>query len=311
MITVLAPNPSIDKLFVVDELIHNAIHRPRQQIAVPGGKGLNVARVAHRLGAEVRVLGMAAGASGHWLADALAAAGVQARWMWHRGETRSCLSVSHGPGTQLTEFYEAGPRVTDQAWQEYAEMVAHDVAPGDRVVACGSLPDGAPDDGYLSLLAGSGSWTAVDTSGEPLRQAMAGEVSLLKVNAAEAAQTLGSDVADGLSLVGLATALKERSSPATVVVVTGGVAGAVLIDVDGATLLAGLPVTGAFPVGSGDALLAGLLVAKEDDRGWPEALRLGTAVAVANAEVPGAGRFHLERIPELLDAVDIESGDHR
>jgi hypothetical protein len=32
---------------------------------------------------------------------------------------------------------------------------------------------------------------------------------------------------------------------------------------------------------------------------------------VANAEVPGAGRFHLERIPELLDAVDIESGDHR
>ncbi|MGH2579495.1 MAG: PfkB family carbohydrate kinase [Actinomycetota bacterium] len=42
----------------------------------PGGKGLNVARSAHALGADVTATGILAGHAGRWIEEALAAEGV-------------------------------------------------------------------------------------------------------------------------------------------------------------------------------------------------------------------------------------------
>ena len=58
MIVCVAANPSIDKLFEVERLVPGAIHRPLGFVQVPGGKGLNVARAAHSLGAEIRATGI-------------------------------------------------------------------------------------------------------------------------------------------------------------------------------------------------------------------------------------------------------------
>jgi len=53
MIVCVAANPSIDKLFEIDRLVKGDIHRPQGFVQVAGGKGLNVARAAHALGADV------------------------------------------------------------------------------------------------------------------------------------------------------------------------------------------------------------------------------------------------------------------
>lgn len=308
MITVLAPNPSIDKLFVVDELVTGAIHRPTDHVAVPGGKGLTVARVARTLGAEVEVLGITAGTAGRWLVDALAHVGVPGRWVWAEGETRTYLSVAHGSDHHLTEFYEAGPVVPETVWHEFVEMAASDAPRRRWLVAIDSLPRGAPADGYLTLLGQADCRSALDTSGEPLRRALSPGVDLVKVNAAEAGDALDLSGTAPVPLAHLARGLQERCGAGTTVVVTGGIAGAVLVDTDGETFLARLPVTGAFPVGSGDAFLAGLLTARESHRSWPEALQLATATAAANAEQPGAGTVTLERVHELFEAVVLEQG---
>jgi fructose-1-phosphate kinase PfkB-like protein len=46
---------------------------------------------------------------------------------------------------------------------------------------------------------------------------------------------------------------------------------------------------GRYPVGSGDAFLAGFVVGLEREARWPDPLRLALGAAAANAEVPGAG----------------------
>ena len=53
VIVCVAANPSVDKLFEVERLVPGDIHRPIGFVQVAGGKGLNVARAAHALGAEV------------------------------------------------------------------------------------------------------------------------------------------------------------------------------------------------------------------------------------------------------------------
>ena len=58
MIVAVAGNPSIDKLFEVDEFRAGQIHRPTAVRALPGGKGIHVAQVATALGAEAIVSGV-------------------------------------------------------------------------------------------------------------------------------------------------------------------------------------------------------------------------------------------------------------
>jgi fructose-1-phosphate kinase PfkB-like protein len=62
---------------------------------------------------------------------------------------------------------------------------------------------------------------------------------------------------------------------------------------------------GRYPVGSGDAFLAGLVVALERDEPWPAALRLALGAAAANAAVPGAGTLDASRVVDLAARADV------
>ena len=80
----VTPNPSIDRLYELERLVRGEVNRPTTETLVAGGKGLNVARAATALGAEVRAVGLLAGHAGRWLADALAAEGIVGRWTLDR-----------------------------------------------------------------------------------------------------------------------------------------------------------------------------------------------------------------------------------
>ena len=108
MIVCLAANPSIDKLFEIERLVKGDIHRPASFLQVAGGKGLNVARAAVALGAEVTAVPLLRGHAGTWLQEQLQAEGVAATPVWVHGENRSSLSVADRETGGLTEFYEHG-----------------------------------------------------------------------------------------------------------------------------------------------------------------------------------------------------------
>lgn len=309
MITIAALNPSVDKLLHVPKLAPGSIHRPAELVAVPGGKGLNVARVAHALGADVRVAGIAGGTAGLWIATTLDALGVPAQWMWVAGESRTCTSVYDATTHELTEFYEPGQPIDADAWDEYLRLIGPGAPDPGWLVVSGSVPPGVRSHQLLTLLEAHRGDTAVDTSGAALRTATGwGKAALVKVNKHEALELLGHDSSKGAActLPALAGALQRHSGEGTTVVVTGGREGAVMMDRNGGSLWARLPVVGRYSVGSGDSFLAGLLTGLEIGEPLPHALRLATAAAAANAEVPGAGVLDPERVEALMPLVELQ-----
>jgi 1-phosphofructokinase family hexose kinase len=287
VIVCVSPNPAIDKLFTVERLEPGAIHRPTSFVRVPGGKGLNVARAAAALGAEVRAAAWLGGHHGRWIADELDALGIPLTAVWHSGETRSCLSVADGATQSLTEFYEDASPVTGDEWTEFVQRYLEAVEDASWVTVSGSLPPGSAADGYAEL-ARHGN-VAIDTT-----QLGAARPALLKVNAAEAFELTGLDA------IPAAKELHQIiGGDGIAVVVTRGEEGAVLIDPDEREWHGRLDSWGPYPVGSGDAFLAGLVVARDRSATWPDALKAALGAGAANAEVPGAGLLDRARA-ELL-----------
>ena len=90
-------------------------------------------------------------------------------------------------------------------------------------------------------------------------------------------------------------------------IVTRGRAGAIAIGPDGQTYRVGRPnPEGSYPVGSGDAFLAGVTVATIDGRGFDAALRLGAAAAIANAQIRGAGRLDPAEVARIEPGIVVE-----
>ena len=309
LITV-APNPAIDRLYELDRLVRDTVNRPVRETWVAGGKGLNVARVARALGAEVTAVALLAGHAGRWMAEALAGEGIPTRIAWTSGETRTCLAIHDAADGTLTEINEAGPRVSPTEWTGLEDAVRAELAAGGAGVLSisGSLPPGAPDDGIARiarLALDAGVPVALDGSGPALLEALATSPWLVKLNAAEAAATLGRPMAtDDAGANLLARALADAG--AGTVVLTRGAAGAVAIAAGGRGLVVSPPaVRGPFPVGSGDAFLAGLAVGRLRGDRFDDGLRLAAAAAAANAMERGAGRLDPGAVDRLLAEVTI------
>ncbi len=310
MIICLAANPSIDRLFEVQRLEPGAIHRPLAFMEVPGGKGLNVARAAAALGGEVSVLALLAGHAGRWIDDALGAAGIRRRLAWMDGETRSSLSVFDRETRRLTEFYEAGPGTGAEGWEQLSaalrELLASAVSAwaGGWMTISGSMPMGAPEDGYATVIRSAraaGLRSALDARGAALARALSAGPDVVKINAAEVVELVGAPCSTPGEALAAGRELRRRAGGnAHGAVITRGTDGVLAVAPDGSAWEGRLGAWGSYSVGSGDAFLAGLVVALGRDTPWPLALAEGMAAGAANAEQPGAGRLDGERAAELL-----------
>jgi 1-phosphofructokinase family hexose kinase len=307
MIVALAANPSVDKLFEIERLVKGDIHRPLGFVQTAGGKGLNVARSAHALGADVRALALLRGHAGRWLEEQLSAQGVPTTAVWTHGESRASLSVADRETRGLTEFYEHGPDAPEAAWVDLVDATSRAWSRDGWLTISGSMPRGAPDDGYQDVVAEArreGVKVALDAEGDRLRLALEAHPDVVKVNATEAGGLLGIPTSGRDEALTAAQKLRDRAGgDGHAGLVTRGADGVVVAAADGSVYEAVLYVRGRYPVGSGDAFLAGLVTALDGvggrGIGWEEALRLALGAATANAELPGAGRLDPDRATAL------------
>lgn len=302
----IAANPSIDRLYEVDRLTDGAIHRPSAVVARPGGKGLNAARAAAALGARVTAVGIVAGRAGDWIVERLAEIGIDAPMARSAGETRTCVSILDRSTGTLTELYERGEEIGPAAWEALEAIVARELDRGDvgALTLSGSLPPGAPTDGYarIARIAATRSVPVLaDAYGPALAAVLAERPAVVKVNAAEAGGAAGLTIGDAASAVAAARVLRGRGAAA--VVVTLGIAGAVVVTATGEARLVPPDIEGAYPVGSGDAFLAGLAAAVVRGETLVEAARFGIAAGIANALVPGAGELDPASAERLVPGV--------
>jgi 1-phosphofructokinase family hexose kinase len=307
MILTVTPNPSIDREILVPGFRLGAIHRPQQVISLAGGKGLNVARTIKRLGGEVCACTLLGGHNGRWIEAQLESEGIPLFSAWGVGETRISTSIADPENHKLTEIYEGGPQIDRETWERFEAAYQSALPQAEWVTFSGSLPPGAPQDGYLRLLRRAQEMdilVLVDTHGETLHEIIPQGPWLVKVNAEEAGEILGQSITTITQAGVAARRICERG--ARTAIVTLGAQGAVAAHESQAWYAQAPQVEVLAAVGSGDALLGGFVLGVS--RGMPmlDALRLGVAAGAANAATLGTGLVEKEIVEGLLEKIEIQ-----
>ncbi|MCX5789107.1 MAG: hexose kinase [Elusimicrobia bacterium] len=313
MILILCLNAAVDKTVVVDRLRLRRLNRPGRVLTLPGGKGINVARVLARLGERPLVLGFTAGYTGVFIESALREEGLAARWLrLAAGQSRTCLAILHGrggpdPGRGApTELNEAGAVIGARDLRRLTRECGALAKRSRLVILSGSLPPGCPPGTYARLIQEvrrHGRRVFLDTSTPALKPALTARPDLVKLNRDEAA-SLGLPVGRPDALARALENAAQRG--ARDAIVTLGPAGAVAF-LGGRRLMAEPPkVRSVSPVGCGDTFLAAF--ARETLRGIDprRALAFATAVGTASALVPGAGVVRMADVGPILRKVRVK-----
>src|SRR5437764_12231697 len=87
-------NAAVDTtLTIPGPLMVGETHKVRDVLKLPGGKGINVARVLHTLGVPVHVTGLAGGPAAEFIKTGLAEAGLDSTFLPIAGASRTCIPV--------------------------------------------------------------------------------------------------------------------------------------------------------------------------------------------------------------------------
>jgi 1-phosphofructokinase family hexose kinase len=284
MIVVVTPNPAVDVTYRVDEQRVGTTQRVRSVDRLPGGKGLNVARVLAAEGVETHSVLPLGGASGVWVADAVAALGLAATAVPVPGETRTTVTVVDDHA-HPTMFGEPGPSVPPAAWAAVDEAVRALLPTADALVVSGSLPVGTAAEvvsPWITDAVAAGVLVVADCSGPALLAAADAGATVCKPNREELAEATGlPDERDG------ALALLDRG--AGMVVVSRGADGIAAHTRTEVVEVGAVPGVTGNPTGAGDAATAGLVLAlTRDTTGYdgpdaPDRAVLTTALRTAAA----------------------------
>lgn len=316
MIGVVCLNPALDITYHVPAVDWAGTNRPSAVYARPGGKGLNVARTLHSLGAEVLAMGLAGGVTGAEVASGLSELGVPAELTPISEQTRRTVTIVDGGG-DVAAFNEHGPRIAAAEFADFSARYAKAVTRCTAVVLSGSLPPGLPADSYATLIetaAAAGVPAVLDTSGEALARGVAARPAIVKPNLDELQPLPGRPLVtgQGTDLQAVAAAAdKLRAAGAQAVVVSLGPDGLLAATADGRWHAYPPGAVAGNATGAGDAVAAGLAHALVRGLPWKERLRHAVALGTASAAAPTAGEFSTADYTIALARVTVRSDGAR
>lgn len=308
MILTVTLNPSMDIVYQLGTLQVDEVNRVQEVTKTVGGKGLNVTRVLQQLGDPVLATGFLGGGLGQVLAQGLDRQGIGHSFQEIAGETRNCVAILHQG--QQTEVLESGPVISEAEAQAFKAHFKELLVEVQWVVFSGSLPQGLAVDFYVSLLelcqeAQVG--VILDTSGPALAAVVESGVrpTLLKPNLEELSQLVG--LAVSLDLSDLKALLAhERFDGIDWIVVSLGAAGAFAKHRDSYYRVKLPDIAVMNPVGSGDAMVAGLASGLLQGLSDMALLKHGNLLGMLNAQEEATGFVNLNKASDLLEQIEVE-----
>lgn len=306
----LTLNPALDLSTTTEHLEHTHKMRCAAMLRHPGGGGINVARVLHRLGAEVQAWHLSGGVTGAHTCQLLAAEGVAMHALPIAGTTRENLSVVETQSGNEYRFVLPGPTVLADEWQDCLAQLKTQTP--RWLVVSGSLPPGVPDDFYARLVqqvrdSGNACRVVIDTQGPALVAALQAGVSLVKPSLRELRELTGAALTDAAQWRAAASAL-VHSGQAEMVALSAGEHGAVLATRDGVWQASALPVAATRgTTGAGDCFLAALIWAVDQGETPAEALRWGVAAGSAALLAAGSALAEASEVRRLHTQVVVQA----
>lgn len=304
-IVTLTLNPAVDVSTATEhvEPEHKLRCAPVQRH--PGGGGINVARVAHRLGASVRAVYPAGGLAGDLLGGLLDAEGVPREALPIAGDTRESFHVHENARSRDWRFVLPGPTLAPAEWQACLQRAVAGCE--DLLVLSGSLPPGVPTDFYALAAreaASAGGRCVLDASGPALAAALATPVFLVKPSLRELAELTGRALADAASRLLACQVLVARGATRWVALSLGA-EGAMLVGAEEAWFAPALagPVTST--IGAGDSLVGGIVAGLAAGDAPVDAFRLGMAASAAAVRTHGTALGDADEARQLAREVTL------
>ncbi len=278
--------------------------RPIELVASAGGKGVNAARAAARLGGTVMTTGIAGGHAGRWIVESLASEGLDPHFSVARAESRTTyVTVDHSGDSVIV--YERPGAATDDEFAAFLELLEDELLPRcGRAIVAGSVPSGIGPEGHAAIVEAcrrADRPLLVDASGAGLLAALSAGPEIVKIGRDEAfeAGLIGSEgtaIDAALALVGRGARLG---------VVTDRAREVAAADAERTWRIEVPRVEAVNAVGSGDSFNAGLSLALLDGEPIETALARGVSAGSANALALSAGMPDPEVARRLEEKVRI------
>ena len=307
-ILTLTLNPALDVLTSIDQVSDTHKMRCGPTLKHPGGGGVNVARVLHRLGASCVAAYLAGGVTGERHHKLMNAEKVRCHVMPIAEETRESFSVHETSSGNDFRFVLPGPRVTTAELEDCFEYVAQHL-PKQFLVISGGLPPGVPDDFYARLAALAqqhGVRVVLDTNGPALAEALKVGVYLFKPSLRELRDLTGQALPDTDSQLAAAQQLIDRGQ-AQIVAVSLGEQGAMVVSATERWRARSIAVTVQTTIGAGDSFVGGMVWALARGDSLVKAFQYGMASGAAALLAPGTSLSQAADVHHLLPQVVVEA----
>lgn len=307
-IITLTMNPALDISLTVERVERGHKLRAGPALLHPGGGGVNVSRVIHRLGGESTTIYAVGGSTAHAYRELLEREGIRGYPIPIKATTRPDVTVDETSTGDQYRFVAQGPELSEPEWQACLDVLGEHAEPKAYVVASGSLPPGVPDDFYARvarLAKERHARCVVDTSGKPLKAALEEGVFLVKPNQREMQQLLAADLAAGEEEDAARQLVDGGASE--IVALTLGADGAVFAWSGGMVRISAPKVETRSAVGAGDSFVAALVLKLAQNCELEEAFHYALAAGAAALITPATElcrrndveRLHREMVEEI------------
>lgn len=307
MIVTVTMNPAIDKTVEIDALLPGGLNRIKKVEYDAGGKGINVSKTIYELGGESIATGFLGGNSGKTIKNVLNEKNIRNDFIWVEGETRTNTKVFEQNGS-LTELNEPGPVITEEQVGALLEKLEGYADENTLIILAGSIPNGVNKGIYAEithLAHKNGAKVLMDADGEVFRQSLEAVPDLIKPNRVELEEYAGLDyrasqeeileLAKGLLAKGIRTAA-----------VSMGKSGAMFVKENYAVKCPALSVKAHSTVGAGDAMVAALAYAWDQNLSDEDTVKLCMATSAGAVTTVGTKPPSKELVEALKEQVIIE-----
>lgn len=307
-IVTLTINPAVDIFVNVERVEPTRKLRCSAPKRDPGGGGINVARAAQRLGADVAAIYPIGGAIGKLLQRLVEREGIASVVTPSHVETRENFTAFEETTGEQYRFVLPGSKLHRSEWEACLEKLSSLPETPKFVVASGSIPPGVPDDffGQVARCAHKlGAKMVLDTSGAALGPALKEGVTLIKPNQNELGDFVGAALDSEADRIAACRKLIADGG-AQAVALTLGEEGALLVTAAHAWRAAPLQIEVVSAVGAGDSFLGGMVAALAAGQDWDAAFRMAVAAGSAAVMSPGTELSRADDVRRLMKEVRIE-----
>ena len=307
-ILTLTMNPALDVLTSIDKVSDTHKMRCGPTLKHPGGGGVNVARVLHRLGANCVAAYLAGGVTGERHHKLMSAEKVRCHVMPIAEETRESFTAHETSSGNDFRFVLPGPQISAAEVEACFDYVAQHL-PKQFLVISGGIAPGVPDNFYARLTALAkqhGVRVVLDANGPALSEALNVGVYLFKPSLRELRDLTGQALADEASQITAAQQLIQ-SGHAQVVAISLGAEGAMVVSATEHWRARAIQVNVQTTVGAGDSFVAGMVWALARGDTLLKAFQYGMASGAAALLAPGTSLSQAQDIHRLVPQLIVNS----